>query len=68
MVGFQLLSLEEMWRLLVDLDPNPLSREREGERDVIRWQWEDPQGKEQATIFPFTPEGLMELMDRVFVD
>jgi hypothetical protein len=67
-VGFELLSQEEMWRVLVDLDPDPLSRQQEGGREVIRWLWQDRQGKEHVTVFPFTPEGLMDLMESEFFD
>jgi hypothetical protein len=57
-----------MWRVIAELDPDPLSRVREGEREIIRWVWQDRQGKEQVTTFPFTPEGLMELMESEFLD
>ena len=66
--GFELLDLEEMWRILCELDPDPLSRVNDGGREVIRWVWKDRGGKEHLTTFPFTPEGVMELMESEFFD
>ena len=66
--GFELIDMEGMWRVLTELDPDPLSREEEGGREVIRWTWPDRQGKERVTTFPFTPEGVMELMENEFFD
>jgi hypothetical protein len=66
--GLELLDLEEMWSVLCDLDPDPLSRVNDGGREVIRWVWKDRGGKEHLTTFPFTPEGVMELMESEFFD
>ena len=66
--GFKLLGLEEMWQVFIDLNPDRLTRDRKGADEVIRWIWKDRLGQEQATIFPFTPEGLMELMENEFFD
>ncbi len=66
--GFELFDLEGIWRVIAELDPDPLSRVLEGEREIIRWAWQDRQGTEQVTVFPFTPEGLMELMESEFLD
>ena len=67
-VGFELLSLDEMWQVFIDLNPDQLSRERTGGREEIRWVWKDRQGREQVSTFPFTPNGLMELMESEFFD
>jgi len=67
-IGFELLTLEEMWQVFISLNPDRLSREREGDGEVIRWTWQNRQGREQVSTFPFTPEGLMELMESDFID
>lgn len=66
--GFALLNLEEMWSVLLELDPDPLQRKMEAGREIIRWNWKDTAGKEHETRFPFTPEGIMELMESEFFD
>jgi len=66
--GFELFDMDGMWGVITELDPDPLSRVREGDREIIRWAWYDRQGKEYVTTFPFTPEGVMELMESEFLD
>ena len=66
--GIELIDMEGMWRILTELDPDPLSRSAEGGSEVIRWAWKDRGGKEHLTTFPFTPEGVMELMESEFFD
>jgi len=67
-VGFELLTLEAMWQVFIGLNPDRLSREREGDGEVIRWVWQDRQGRERVSTFPYTAEGLMELMESDFID
>jgi hypothetical protein len=66
--GFELFDMEGIWKVLTELDPDPLSREHENGVEVICWGWKDRQGKEHVTNFPFTPEGVMELMESEFFD
>jgi hypothetical protein len=66
--GIELFDMEGMWKVLTELDPDPLSREQENGVEVIRWGWKDRQDKEHVTTFPFTPEGIMELMESEFFD
>ena len=66
--GVELIDMEGIWKVLTELDPDPISREQEGGMEVICWGWKDRQGKEHVTTFPFTPEGVMELMESEFFD
>lgn len=66
--GFELLDMEQVWKVLTELDPDPLFRVQEQDVEVIHWSWKDRQGKEHLTTFPFTPEGVMELMESEFFD
>lgn len=64
--GFELLDLEQMWLILLDLDPDKLLRVKKGETEVIEWEWKDSSGTEKKTFFPFSPEGIMTIMDNEF--
>jgi len=66
--GFELFDLEGIWKILTELDPDPISRGLENGFEVIHWTWTDRQGKEHVTSFPFTPEGVLELMESEFFD
>ncbi|GAM08706.1 hypothetical protein OR1_00979 [Geobacter sp. OR-1] len=66
--GVELIDMEGIWKVLKELDPDPLSREQSGEGEIIRWTWKDQSGKEHVTSFPFTPEGVMDLMESEFFD
>ena len=66
--GFELYDLNGVWQVLTELDPDPLSREKVEDREVIQWRWKDKNGKEHLTTFPYTPEGVMELMESEFFD
>jgi hypothetical protein len=66
--GFSLLSLDAMWQAFVELNPDLLSRELQGGEELIMWAWQDRGGKEHLATFPYTPEGLMELMESDFFD
>ena len=61
--GFELLSLEQMWNILTDLDPDKLTRTRKGDNEVIEWVWTDKEGKEKANTYPFTPEVVMSILN-----
>ncbi len=64
--GFELLDMEQMWQTVIDLDPDNLTRVRKGEGEVIEWLWKGGDGIEKKTVYPFTPEGLMTIMDDEF--
>jgi len=64
--GFELLNMEEMWQTLIDLDPDKLTRMQTADGEVIEWTWKDSHGTEQKTIYPFTPEGIMTIIDDEF--
>jgi len=64
--GFELLDLEQMWQALIDLDPDKLTRVKSGNSEVIEWLWQDSHGTEQKTVYPFTPEGIMTIIDDEF--
>ncbi|HZV82010.1 MAG TPA: hypothetical protein VFF53_07570 [Geobacteraceae bacterium] len=64
--GFELLDLEQTWQTLIDLDPDKLIRVKSGDGEVIEWQWSDSHGIEQKTVYPFTPEGIMTIIDDEF--
>lgn len=66
--GFELYDLAGIWQVLVELDPDPLSREKVEGREVIQWRWLDRNGKEHLATFPYTAEGVMELMESEFFD
>jgi len=64
--GFELLDMEQMWQTLIDLDPDKLVRVKSGGREVIEWTWKGSQGNDQKTVYPFTPEGIMTIIDDDF--
>lgn len=64
--GFELLDIEQMWQTLIELDPDKLVRVKSGETEIIEWTWKDGQGREQKTVYPFTPEGIMTIIDDEF--
>lgn len=64
--GFELLDMEQMWQTLIDLDPDKLTRVKRLEGEVIEWTWKDSHGKERTTTYPFTPEGIMSIIDDEF--
>jgi hypothetical protein len=64
--GFELLDMERMWDVLLSLNPDTLSRGRRNGEEIIRWTWLDRDGSEKTTIYPFTAEALMTLIDTEF--
>ena len=64
--GFELLDMEQMWQALIELDPDKLQRVKSGENEVIEWLWQDKSGTEQKTVYPFTPAGIMTIIDDEF--
>lgn len=64
--GFELLDIEQMWQILIDLDPDKLLRVKTGEGEVIEWDWVDSSGVEKKTFYPFSPEGIMTIIDDEF--
>lgn len=63
---FELLDIEQMWQTIIDLDPDKLTRSGSGEKEVIEWIWTDSNGKENKTVFPFSPEGIMTIVNDEF--
>ena len=64
--GFELLDMEQMWQSLIDLDPDKLIRVKSGGSEVIEWDWQDSNGSKKMTVYPFTPEGIMTIIDDDF--
>ena len=64
--GFELLNLEQMWQTLIDLDPDKLMRVKSGDSEIIEWVWKDGNGNEKKNVYPFTPEGVMTIIDDEF--
>lgn len=64
--GFELLDLEQIWLALIDLDPDKLVRVKGAEGEVIEWLWRDSEGREKKNVYPFTPEGIMTIIDDEF--
>jgi len=64
--GFELLDIEQMWQILIDLDPDRLIRVKREESEVIEWIWSDSDGTERKTVYPFSPEGIMTIIDDEF--
>jgi hypothetical protein len=64
--GFELLDMEQMWQALIELDPDKLIRVKSGEREVIEWDWKESDGIEKKSFYPFTPEGIMTIIDDEF--
>ena len=64
--GFELLDMEQMWQALIELDPDKLQRVKRGEGEVIEWLWQDKNGAEKMTVYPFTPAGIMTIIDDEF--
>jgi hypothetical protein len=64
--GFVLLDLEQFWEVLTDLDPDKLSRVKEGNSEFIEWLWTDATGREKTNRYPFTAEGIMSIMNEEF--
>jgi hypothetical protein len=61
--GYELLDMEQMWQALIDLDPDKLMRVKREEGEVIEWEWKDSNGAVKKTFYPFTPEGIMTIID-----
>jgi hypothetical protein len=64
--GFELLDMEQMWLALIELDPDKLVRVGSGTGEVIEWLWTDSQGNDKKNVYPFTPEGIMKIIDDEF--
>ena len=64
--GFQLLDLEKMWEILIDFYPDNLKREMKGDGEVIEWVWSDKDGTPKMTVYPFTPQGVMTIINDEF--
>jgi len=64
--GFALFDIEEMWQTLIELDPDKLLRVKSGQGEVIEWEWQDSAGVVKKTIYPFSPEGIMTIIDDEF--
>jgi hypothetical protein len=64
--GFELLDMEQMWQTLIELDPDKLQRVKNGGSEVIEWLWQDQTGAEKKTVYPFTPTGIMTIIDDEF--
>jgi hypothetical protein len=64
--GFELLDLEQMWQVLTDLDPDKLLRVKSGEGEVIEWDWKKSDGADRKCFYPFSPEGIMKIIDDEF--
>lgn len=64
--GFELLDIEQIWQALIELDPDKLVRVKGPEGEVIEWFWRDSDGREKKNVYPFTPEGIMTIIDDEF--
>lgn len=64
--GFELLDLEQTWQLLIELDPDNLQRVRKETGEVIEWEWRNGEGAIRKTVYPFTPAGIMTIIDDEF--
>lgn len=64
--GFALLDIEQIWQVLIELDPDKLVRVNGPEGEVIEWLWQDSAGREKKNVYPFTPEGIMTIIDDEF--
>jgi len=64
--GFALFDIEEMWQTLIDLDPDKLVRVKKGEGEIIEWEWQDSAGAVKKTVYPFSPEGIMTIVEDEF--
>ena len=63
---FELLDLEQLWGALTALDPDNLSRVATAAGEVIDWSWTDKDGSVKKNSFPFSPEGIMTIMNDEF--
>lgn len=63
---FELLDIEQMWQTLIDLDPDKLTRSGSGADEVIEWYWTNSEGVEKKTSYPFTPDGIMNIVNDDF--
>jgi hypothetical protein len=63
--GFELLDIEQMWQVLIELDPDKLIRVKDGAGEIIEWDWMK-NGTEKKSVYPFTPEGIMTIIDDEF--
>ena len=64
--GFQLLDLEKMWEVLTGYYPDNLKREVKGDGEVIEWVWSGKDGTTKMTVYPFTPQGFMTIINDEF--
>ena len=63
---FELLDMEQMWQTLIDLDPDKLTRSGSGANEVIEWYWTNSDGVEKKAVYPFTPAGIMNIVNDDF--
>jgi hypothetical protein len=63
---FELLDMEQMWQTLIDLDPDKLTRSGSSGNETIEWCWVNSEGAEKTSSYPFTPEGIMNIVNDDF--
>lgn len=64
--GFELFDLAGMWQLFLDLNPDRLSRVKRNGDELIEWRWQDSDGQDRLSSYPYTPAGLKALIDEEF--
>jgi hypothetical protein len=61
--GFELLTLEQMWRELHRREPKRVTLGRRHGETVIRWQHVAEDGRLREDIFPYEPSSLMTVFE-----
>ena len=61
--GFELLTMDEMWRELHRREPHRVMLEKHRGETMIRWTHRLDNGKVQEELFPFDAPSLMSVFD-----
>ncbi len=62
--GFQLMTMDEMWSELQNLEPKRIWMEKQHGEKVLHWQHLGRDGNLREDIYRFSPEVLMALFDK----
>jgi len=62
--GYELLSMEQMWRELKNIDPQNIWMEHKKDGEVLHWQHYDSDGRVREDVYRYSPEVLMAIFDQ----
>jgi len=62
--GYELLSMEQMWHELKNLDPDNIWMEQQKGEPVLHWQHFGSDGQVREDVYRYSPEVLMAIFDQ----